>query len=50
MTHTTQAIRYVRAFCFLVAKAHTTKIRAMPNKAAAMLGDTLFMLVFISVL
>lgn len=50
ITQTTHAIRYVRAFCFLLAKAQTTKIKAIPNSAAAMLGATLFMLVFISVL
>ena len=50
ITHTTQAIRYVRAFCFFVAKAQTTKMGAMPNNAAAILGATLFMLVFMSVL
>lgn len=33
-----------------VAKAQTTKMRAMPNNAAAILGATLFMLVFMSVL
>ena len=50
ITHTTQAIRYVRAFCFFVFIVQTTKMRAMPNNAAAILGATLFMLVFMSVL
>lgn len=50
MTHTTHAIRYVLAFCFFVANAHTTNIKAIPSNAAAILEAALYVLVFISVL